>query len=253
MKKIIHLSDLHTGYGDLLTRFGDIVTRMIFHKTPAKNYIVVITGDLVDDATRDGSYEEVSAHIDRLKNAGFKVLLVPGNHDYGNGSFGHAEYVKKFKKHFFGKTNITYPKLDIIGNIAFIGLDSMAEELHWYDRLFSEGELGKKQLKRLADMLKDEKLKKSKYTVVYLHHHPFYPVILHQLKDSDALEKTLKGHSIDALLFGHNHHGKVWNGGWGIPRVYDAGSSTSKFGASHPHRIMDLSKDPSTDYDAEFL
>ncbi len=68
----------------------------------------------------------------------------------------------------------------------------------------------------------------------------------------DALEKTLKGHAIDALLFGHNHDGKVWSGAWGIPRVYDAGTSTGKLGGSHPHRVMDLSKDPTFDYDAEF-
>jgi len=252
MKKIIHLSDLHIGFGDLVTRFGDMVTRMIFHKTPAEDYIVVITGDLVDNATREGSYEEVSAHLDRLKTAGFKVLVVPGNHDYGTGSLGSPEYVKKFKKHFFGKTTIQYPKLDIIEPIAFIGLDSMAEELNWYDRMFSEGELGKKQLKRLADLLKSDQVKKKKYTVVYLHHHPFHPILFHHLKDSGDLEKTLKGHSVDALLFGHNHHGKVWNGAWGIQRVYDAGSSTGKLGSSHPHRVMDLSKDPSFDYDAEF-
>ena len=128
----------------------------------------------------------------------------------------------------------------------------MAEELHWYDRMFSEGELGKKQLKRLADLLKSDRVKKSRYKVVYLHHHPFYPTPLHHLKDSDTLGKTLKGHSIDALLFGHNHQGKVWNGGWGIKRVYDAGTSTGKLGFSDPHRIMDLSKDASSDYDAEF-
>lgn len=39
--------------------------------------------------------------------------------------------------------------MDIIENIAFMGLDSMAEELNWTDRLFAQGELGNKQLKRL--------------------------------------------------------------------------------------------------------
>ncbi len=252
MKKIIHLSDLHVGFGDLTSRLGDIVTRMIFHKTPAKGYIVVITGDIVEDATCKGSYEEASAHLNRLNDAGFKVLVVPGNHDYGTGSFGNSDYVKKFKKHFFEKTTIQYPKLDIIDRIAFMGLDSMAEELHWYDRIFSEGELGGKQLKRLATLLKGDQVKNSKYRVVYLHHHPFHPTLFHHLKDSDALEKTLEWHHIDALLFGHNHDGRVWNGGWGIKRVYDGGTSTGKLGDRHPHRVMDLSKDPSFDYDAQF-
>ena len=252
MKKIIHLSDTHVGYGDLSTRFGDIVTRMIFHKTPAENYVVVVTGDIVEDATREGSYEEASAHLDRLKKAGFHVLVAPGNHDYGPGYLGHPKYVKRFKKVFHGKTKISYPKLDLIDNIAFLGLDSMAEELNWYDRLFAEGELGEKQLKRLADLLAGEPVKKSEYTVVYLHHHPFHPRPFHQLKDSKELQAALAGHKIDALLFGHNHDGRVWNGGWGIKRVYDGGTSTSKNGKPDPHRVMDLSKDPAFDYDAQF-
>jgi len=252
MKKIIHLSDTHVGYEDLNTRLGDVVTRMIFHKTPAENYVVVITGDLVEDATREGSYEEASTHLNRLKKAGFIVLVAPGNHDYGTGGIGSKDYVDRFKKHFFENTAVSYPKLDIIENIAFIGLDSMAEELNWYDRLFAQGELGEKQLKRLPKMLKSTEVKNSKYTVIYLHHHPFHPKPFHELKDSDELRKTLEGYQIDALLFGHNHDGRIWNGGWGIKRVYDGGTSTSKEGKPNPHRVIDLSKEPIFDYDAKF-
>jgi 3',5'-cyclic AMP phosphodiesterase CpdA len=251
-KKIIHLSDTHVGYEDLATRLSDLVTRMIFHKTPAENYVVIVTGDIVEDATRKENYEEAIAHINRLKHAGFDVLVVPGNHDYGTGSLGYAKYIKKFKQHFFGESATSYPKLDVINNIAFIGLDSMAEELHWYDRLFAEGELGKEQLKRLADMLTSEPVKNSHYTVVYLHHHPFHPWRFHQLKDSEALKEILEGHNIDVLLFGHNHEGRVWNGGWGIKRAYDGGTSTHKEGKPNPHRVIDLSKDPAFDYDAQF-
>jgi 3',5'-cyclic AMP phosphodiesterase CpdA len=252
MKKIIHLSDTHVGYKDLVSKFGDIVTRIIFNKKPGCNYVVIITGDIVDDATREGSYEEASAHLTRLKDAGFIVLVVPGNHDYGTGKLGNSEYINRFKKHFYGKTAISYPKLDLIEDIAFIGLDSMAEEVHWYDRLFAEGEIGKKQLKRLDEILESEKVKKCEYKVVYFHHHPFHPRQFHQLKDSDDLRKILEGRSISALLFGHNHDGRVWNGEWNIKRVYDGGTSTSKDGKSHPHRVIDLSKEPLFDYDGQF-
>lgn len=251
-KKIIHLSDTHVGYKNLATRLSNLVTRMIFHKTPAENYVVIVTGDIVENATKNENYEKAIAHIKKLENAGFDVLVVPGNHDYGTGSFGYSKYIKKFKQCFFGESTVSYPKLDIINNIAFIGLDSMAEEVHWYDRLFSEGELGEEQLKRLADILTSESVKQSQYTVVYLHHHPFHPRRFHQLKDSKALKATLEDHTIDALLFGHNHDGRVWNGGWGIKRVYDGGTSTSKEGMPNPHRVIDLSKDPAYDYDAQF-
>jgi 3',5'-cyclic AMP phosphodiesterase CpdA len=231
---------------------GDIVTRIIFTKEDASNYVIVHTGDVVEDATRGGSYEEALAHFNRLREAGFALLFVPGNHDYGTGSLGSGEYVGKFKKYFHGKKNVQYPIKTIIDDIAFLGLDSMAEEVNWYDRLFAEGELGKKQLARLLETLKEDDVKNSKYRVVYLHHHPFHPKPFHQLKDSKELGDILKKGNISALLFGHNHDGKIWSGKWGIPRVYDGGTSTGKEGKPNPHRVIDLSRDPAFDYDAQF-
>lgn len=214
--------------------------------------MIVHTGDVVEDATRDGSYEEALSHFNRLKEAGFTVLFVPGNHDYGTGTLGSIEYVEKFKKHFYGTDNVIYPIKTIADDIAFIGLDSMAEELNWHDRLFAEGELGEKQRKRLSEMLKEDDVKSCEYKVVYLHHHPFHPKPFHHLIDSDELGKILKKQKISALLFGHNHDGRVWSGRWGIPRVYDGGTSTGKEGKPNPHRVMDLSRDPAFDYDAQF-
>lgn len=252
MKKIIHLTDTHIGYQDLSTTLGDMVTRIIFTKEDASNYVIVHTGDVVEDATRDGSYEEALAHFNRLRHAGFTVLFVPGNHDYGTGSLGNNRYVEKFKQNFYGTKDVTYPIKTIIDDIAFIGLDSMAEELHWYDRLWAEGELGKDQLKRLEELLSSDEVKNCKYRVVYLHHHPFHPKPFHSLKDSEELGEVLKKSNISALLFGHNHDGLVWSGRWGIARVYDGGTSTGKDGKPNPHRVIDLSRDPAFDYDAKF-
>ncbi len=253
MKKIIHLTDTHIGFENLSTRMGDLITRIIFTKENASDYVIVLTGDIVEDATREGSYEEALSHINRLKNAGFTVLPIPGNHDYGTGALGSSEYIRKFKKYFYGTTAITYPIKTVIDEIAFIGLDSMAEELNWYDRLWAEGELGEAQLKRLDDLLtNDNDVTSATYRVIYLHHHPFHPKIFHHLKDSDELGEILKPKKIDALLFGHNHDGRIWNGRWGIPRVYDGGTSTAKEGSPSPHRVIDLSKEPIHDYDAKF-
>lgn len=252
MKKIIHLTDTHIGYKNLSTRMGDIVTRIIFQKQPAKDYVIVHTGDVVEDATREGSYEEALAHMNRLRKAGFHLLYSPGNHDYGTGFFGSPKYVDEFKQAFFGTKGVKYPKVDVLDGIAFIGLDSMAEELSWYDRLFAEGELGDPQLARLAKALNSKKVSDATYRVVYLHHHPFHPKPFHHLKDSQKLGNLLQGRKIHALLFGHNHDGHKWNGKWGIPRVYDGGTSTGKKGMPCPHRVIDLSRDPSFDYDAEW-
>jgi 3',5'-cyclic AMP phosphodiesterase CpdA len=251
MKRIIHLSDIHIGYEDLASRFRGIVSKMISSITPAEDHVVLVTGDISEDATREGTHEEARVQFDRLRDAGFHVLVVPGNHDYGTGTVGYSQYVGEFKERFYGTSEVVYPKLDLIGNMAFLGLDSMAEEIHWYDRLFAEGELGEAQLNRLAELLDGEPVKSAEDTIVYLHHHPFHPKPFHQLRDSDDLRDVLRDRGIDALLFGHNHDGHSNHGEWGISRVYDAGSSTGKGGEVGPLRIMDLSRDPSSDCDTE--
>ncbi|OGX09451.1 MAG: hypothetical protein A2Y06_04260 [Omnitrophica WOR_2 bacterium GWA2_37_7] len=234
MKKIIHLSDLHVGYRDLGKRFLVIVERLRdFVKVNAREFVIVITGDLVDNANYQDSYEYLKLGFERLKQAGFEdILVVPGNHDYGTGNKGDKKFVKIFQDHFF-KDEADYPIKNIIQDVAFIGLDSMMSELHWYDKIWAEGELGKDQLLKLRNILEGEDVRACKKRVIYLHHHPFDARPVHQLKDSRKLKKVLmdamgKGISVDAILYGHNHEGKSNNGKWGIKRCYDGGSSTMK-------------------------
>ncbi len=253
MPSVIHLSDLHVGYADCAERLGCVVANMIFAVRPAGRYVVVVTGDIVEDATAAGGYGEARAALARLEEAGFRLLAVPGNHDYGTGDLGSAEYVERFKEAFFGDAATGYPKLDAIDGVAFLGLDSMAEELHWYDRLFAQGELGRAQLQRLDGLLGRDDVRACGHRVVYLHHHPFDPLPLHELKDSAELGEVLRGRgNVDALLYGHNHRAWKRNGTWGIGRCYDGGSATRKLGAPGPHRVIDLSGDPRLDYDGDF-
>ena len=257
MRKIIHLSDLHVGHEDCGKKFRAIIDNITFLKQPAKNYIVLITGDIVDDANHSEQTDEAVEAIGMLEERGYKVLLVPGNHDYGTGTRGNKKFVDLFKERYFGSREITYPKLDIINRIAFIGLDSTAEELHCHDRFFSEGELGNGQLKRLKKMLNEPKVA-SRKKVVYLHHHPFDFKLGMQLKDHKDLKKIIEN-KIDMLLYGHYHAdsasaGKIFHGVWGIRRCYNAGSSTHKNGDSGFQRIIDLSyADPRKDYDGNFI
>lgn len=253
VKSIIHLTDLHIGYADLADRFQTIVDNMLFSMRPASHYVVVVTGDLVDKGTRPGNYETARLALDRLRAGGFHVLVVPGNHDYGSGFTEEKRFVPLFKEVFFGDPNLVYPKLDVIGGIAFIGLDTVAEEVEWHEHLFAEGELGEPQCSRLDDLLRDTIVRGCKRHVVYMHHHPFDPRPLAQLRDSARLGQVLMRHgNVQALLYGHNHAGKKANGKWGIARCYDGGSATRKQGSAGEHRIMDLALDPRFDYGGDF-
>jgi 3',5'-cyclic AMP phosphodiesterase CpdA len=234
MKKILHISDIHIGYNDFLDKFHKIVKKL--NNGIAGNpsdIIIIITGDLLNDANKHESFKKTKDELDNLKKGGFeKILVVPGNHDYGTGSYGDKKFIKIFKKYFL-KEDDTYPITNIIDDIAFIGLDSMAAELHWYDRLWAEGELGRKQLISLEKILRNKEIQFCKKRVIYLHHHPFDHKPFHQLKDSKKLGKILMNSikdniTVDAILYGHNHEGKSKNGHWNIKRCYDAGSINQK-------------------------
>lgn len=233
MKRILHMSDLHLGHPVTDARFHRIIQRLIEGDSiQPEETIVVITGDVVDNAFEDPGYGAAIESLGLLKRSGYQTLIVPGNHDYGNGTQLNKRFVSLFKESFYGR-NLSYPLLDIVDDIAFIGLDSMAEELNWYDRMWAEGELGEPQMSRLEQLLDEKEVRECDHRVIYLHHHPIDWQPLHRLKDSQRLETVVRkaiesGVSIDALLYGHFHRGESRNGSWGIARCYDAGTATLK-------------------------
>ncbi len=135
--------------------------------------------------------------------------------------------------------------------MCLIGLDSTAAELHWFDRILSQGELGVDQLSRLSLLMDDPSIS-ALLKVVYLHHHPFDFKPGMRLKDSDDLKPIIENR-IDMVLFGPYHAdpsspGKAYHGNRGIRRCYNAGSSTHKNNSVGFHRVIDLEfDDPSMD------
>jgi calcineurin-like phosphoesterase family protein len=180
--------------------------------------------------------------------------VVPGNHDYGKGIRQKQDYVPLFKEVFYGDSALHYPKKDLIDGMAFLGLDSMEEEVK-NDSLWADGCLGEEQLEKLNDLLSaDQEVVQADKRVVYLHHRPFmYFGPGHYLKDRKALKEVLMGKNVDLLLFGHKHFHRAFHGTWGLPRAYDGGTSTRKGGLYAPHRIIDLSQGPEHDIQANFL
>lgn len=257
MKKIIHLSDLHVGHKECGDRFRQIIDSISKTCLPSSDYVVVITGDIADNAFRREHHDEAAAGILKLEESGYRVLVVPGNHDYGTGILGNRKFVGLFKEKFFNDRGISYPKVDLIDEFAFIGLDSTAWELNWHDRFFSEGELGKAQLSRLGRLMRRPEVAASR-KIVYLHHHPFDFKLAMQLKDSEELKAIIEN-QVEMLLFGHYHRDeesalKKYHGTWGIPRCYNAGSSTHKNGETGFQWIINTEEeDPSSDFIAKFI
>ena len=276
--KILHLSDLHIGGADKLFGADDngdspcterceaIVDRIIARCKPVSDYIVVITGDVTDGGSILGSsgikeqYETAADLIGRLRDNGYTVLPVPGNHDYGSmGTHPNKKYGRTFQEKLLFNSDETFPilgraeKTGLIDEVAFIGLNSM-EAAFSRDYYFgAQGKLGNPQLRRLREMLASDDVKNAAARVVYLHHHPFNPEPNMELHDADGLKKAFVGRNVDILLFGHNHNGWKWNGWWDIKRCYDAGTTTRKEGKAGYHRIMDPIQDIAGDYDGDFM
>jgi 3',5'-cyclic AMP phosphodiesterase CpdA len=276
--KILHLSDLHIGGEDSLLdpvggdgspctkRCETIADNIIARCTPASNYVVVITGDLTDGGSvlvSEGiqqQYDEAARLIDRLRNNGFMVLPVPGNHDYGcMGTHPKKKYGQLFREKLLFDYQGTFPVLGranapgLIDGVAFIGLDSMEAAISRDYYLGAQGKLGDPQLRRLKDSLDSDEVRNASVRVLYLHHHPFNPKPNMELHDAEGLKKALSDGNVNILLFGHNHNGWKWNGWWDIARCYDAGTTTRKEGGVGYHRIMDPAENISTDYDGDFL
>ena len=250
--KLIHISDTHIGRGHNTLRFERVVDDLLENPPDApENCVIVHTGDLIDSAT-DISRQAGRLLLDRLATR-YRVLLCPGNHDYGDALSVDKEAAQAFQRTFgdyiFQDKPSDFPVVSKMGNYVFIGLDSSAEEMSFWERWFAEGHLGYKQLSALNKLLDSSELA-GKLIVVYLHHHPFtfgYSVMpdvgdrnplnylyvqltrpFLRLKDAFSLCQVLRDR-VHVLLFGHMHFGLDCSGEcrkYGMTLAFDGGSTT---------------------------
>ena len=253
--KIIHLSDTHVGRHDNLQRLSRLIDTILAEPPAAPGQCCVVhTGDLIDRA-EDSFRQQGKAQLDRLRDAGFRVVLCPGNHDYGNAlgisSRAAADFRQHFATYLFADAATEFPAVHRLdAQTVLILLDSNEAEMGFYSRLFAEGNLGQAQLKRLNELLDTPEIRQGK-VILALHHHPFSDAdaatpdsgdghFLHhltvnltrsfrRLKDAYSLCEIIRSR-VDYLLFGHRHFGLNCSNQsqfYDIPCALDAGSSTA--------------------------
>jgi 3',5'-cyclic AMP phosphodiesterase CpdA len=268
--KIIHLSDTHIGKGGNAER-TDLVVDDLLRRPPDEptRCVVVHTGDLIDAATAENRLAG-RARLERLQEAGFRTVLCPGNHDYGDAVEVNNDAARIFKKEFaswiFHGEQQEFPVLlRLDDDCMLIGLDSNAAELRFPHGLFAEGNLGPQQLDRLNHLL-DSDAVKGKKIVLSLHHHPFYygysvmpdvgdgRLLKHlaarltrpfrRMKDAYSFCQIVRDR-VRLLLFGHMHEGldcSDESAKYGIPLALDGGSTTDteRVHDRLRYRVMDL-------------
>jgi 3',5'-cyclic AMP phosphodiesterase CpdA len=235
--KVIHLSDLHIGRSNNTENVSRIVEWILEHADQHQARIVVVTGDLTDDGA-EWQLQRAAELLEPLEAAGYRVLAVPGNHDYGPfGITESQESVENFQKYLGG--GVEYPHLEVVDSTAFVLLDSMQGEVRSIEFIGAEGQLGKEQrrkLDQLLDTLADDP--DTDQVVILMHHHPFDLKKFHEMRDAKRFLKIVRRSEtprVTALLFGHKHLDFRFNDPedhkedlYGIDLIYAGGSSVER-------------------------
>lgn len=237
--KVVHITDLHIGYPHCTDVMKRVVSQILEKFQPGDTAIVV-SGDIGDTA-RD--LDLALQVLQPLHN--FPIFIIPGNHDYGSGPSMYWKNVVRFDDRLYAGRG-EFPKVATLGNVTFIGLDSMREKFYWdttidFDsnegRLSKpktsaeglQGCLGMNQRDRLEEELK--KVPAGNKTVVYLHHDPTYVPstggIGMELLDRVRFQDLAKKYKVTAVLCGHSHHFHD-DSAWGVDDFFNGGTSGDK-------------------------
>jgi 3',5'-cyclic AMP phosphodiesterase CpdA len=250
--KLIHLSDTHVGRDDNAQRMQRLLQDIAQRFDPADS-LILHTGDL-NDSHSAHTRQQSLALLEPLRATGWRLLLCPGNHDYGDALHldpaSAARFCEQYSAYLFGPQPRQFPVLTLTDDCALIGLDSNAAEMGFWERWAAEGCLGRAQIAALNELLDTPAVRQRK-VVVYLHHHPFFDAFavradvgdrnylshlfgwntrrLRRLKDAYSLLQCLRDR-VDILLFGHQHFGLDYSAEgqrYGIPLALDGSSSTA--------------------------
>lgn len=268
--RIAHISDLHLNPVYFPER-TIIVRRLLSQCKQMEVDHIVITGDVTNQAKPEEleHFRKVLKEFSLLD--GNKATVVIGNHDIFGGPY-HAEDVLKFpstcktadydmkveefytglKETFEGaklfSSNSVFPFMKILGDVAIVGINSIARWNTVRNPIGSNGKVDDKQHEALKAIFRSSLLK-GKHLIVAIHHH------FNKTGDAAAVSKverlwralesaTMKMYkkkrlvklfrtcNVKAVLHGHiHHHGEYERGGI---RCLNAGGSVIPAQGSPP-------------------
>lgn len=190
MTKIIHMSDLHTGFAQFRE---DILLDTINKINEMNPDAVVISGDITDN----GYYREYIKAKEYLDLIVPPKIVIPGNHDARN--IGDEVF-----EEIIGNR---YGSLELAdSNIKIIGLDSSEPDL-------DHGKIGRLQKKFLEDEIRDAKVR-NMFIIITVHHHiisiPNTGRERNVLSDAGDILLLLLENNVNLILSGHKHVPHVW-------------------------------------------
>lgn len=240
MLRLLHLGDLHLrarARARENRRFAIVVRWILDRCGGGTKPVLVFTGDITDNGNA-AEFRQATALLRPLVDAGFTLLMTPGNHDVGPlGNTFYRSHQVEFQRRMLGdllghsaarttqnRMGELYPSVHEVGGCTLIGVDSAHSE-----EFLAGGRVGKAQLEALDKALEQA----SGPTVVYVHHHPFMRGRAMAMVDREAFMQCCRGR-VTVLLFGHRHVPQVWRHDprWKIPLIVAAGKTTKPPGRS---------------------
>jgi 3',5'-cyclic AMP phosphodiesterase CpdA len=220
MARLVHLSDLHFGAHD--DTLVSAVEQSIAELQPD---LVVVSGDFTQRA-RTEQFKEACDFLARVREAGFEVLGVPGNHDVPL-----YDVLRRFLspltryRRYIDETLCPFHELP---GVAVLGLNT-ARSL-----TFKDGRISEEQVAFIRESFARTPQESFRVLVT---HHPLFA-----LKVGDEVQRAIgrqelaldavQEAGVDMLLAGHNHHASSQDAGDLVTRaggalVVQAGTATS--------------------------
>ena len=177
--RIAHLSDIHFGAND-----PTIVAATEAWLLDRRPDLIVISGDFTQRA-RTGQFRAAGAYVARLRDAGFTVLAIPGNHD-----IPFYDVVRRFAapldryKRFIGPDLCPWFENE---SVAVLGINT-ARSL-----TFKDGRINRDQLAMIHDRFEAVAPEKTRILVT---HHPLFAL---PIGTGGELSEAV-GHHQDAVV-----------------------------------------------------
>lgn len=197
--KLYHISDLHIHAnvrrnGAVRARLAHIAAQL------APGDLVVATGDITDS----GTVEQYAQAAELLQPFKGRIVLAPGNHDYGAGGILYDRLcVERFRRLCAGLESGATRVFSVDGHFVgeVIALDTCLRTGTVCD--ISQGRVGWWQRWWLRYRL--ERIRRAgALGVVALHHSPFYQEWYVRLQDAQPFMQAVLGRA-DYVLMGHEH------------------------------------------------
>ena len=245
--RIVVMSDIHVssktamgGERKMLDKSRVVFDKLVSQFRAQKPHLLLVTGDLTEDGDME-NHQYVKAGLDKLKAAGVKVFVIPGNHDLSTIDedvfrtiYAHYGYGEGSVK---DSTSLSYACEPVAG-LTLIGIDSHS------------GYLSGTTLNWVCQQA--EEAKRQGRQVIAMMHHPLFPhfnnaelyISTATIGNYENVRNKLADAGIRVILTGHFHTSDIakdWNDD--LTRdIYDINTGSA---ISYPcdYRILTLSRD----------